>query len=328
MSYNIAIIGAGQIGSRHLQGVALTTFPLQIQLVDPSTEALDVAKGRYEEVLPASSHTLSLHTAIEELSQQLDLVIVATGSNVRRKIVEELLDKKEVRYLVLEKVLFQQVEDYIAIYNLIEQKNVKTWVNHPRRMYPYYQQLRRELEGEQHINMHMVGNNWGLGCNGLHWLDLFIYLTNKKQLSIHTNSIDKQVQESKRVGYVEFTGTLYAHDEIGNTCTLTSLNAPFSAMHILFTTPQKRILIHEAGNGCIVSVASLQSDWKFEVVQYFDLLYQSKLSNIFLEDLLTKGICDLPDYHTSMQLHLPFIEALIQHLNTVTDKTYTSCPIT
>ena len=49
--YNIAIIGAGQLGSRHLQGLKLAKLPIKIQVVDSSAESLAVAKSRYEEVV-------------------------------------------------------------------------------------------------------------------------------------------------------------------------------------------------------------------------------------------------------------------------------------
>ena len=39
----IAIIGAGQLGSRHLQALVAVDFPLTVQVVDPSNEALKIA---------------------------------------------------------------------------------------------------------------------------------------------------------------------------------------------------------------------------------------------------------------------------------------------
>ena len=50
MSKNIAIIGGGQIGSRHLQGLAKLSKQFQIYVVDPDKQALSIAKQRYLEV--------------------------------------------------------------------------------------------------------------------------------------------------------------------------------------------------------------------------------------------------------------------------------------
>ena len=38
--YKIALIGAGQIGSRHLQALALTTIPISVEVVSRSSQSL------------------------------------------------------------------------------------------------------------------------------------------------------------------------------------------------------------------------------------------------------------------------------------------------
>ena len=49
---NVAIIGAGQLGSRHLSSLALSVNDLEIQVVDPFQGSLEVAKSRFEEANP------------------------------------------------------------------------------------------------------------------------------------------------------------------------------------------------------------------------------------------------------------------------------------
>ncbi len=48
--FNVAIIGAGQLGSRHLQGLKLSSSPLSITVMDSNDESLRVAKERYDVV--------------------------------------------------------------------------------------------------------------------------------------------------------------------------------------------------------------------------------------------------------------------------------------
>lgn len=48
--YNIIIIGAGQLGSRHLQGVLKSTYALNVTVVDPSEESLNTARERAEKI--------------------------------------------------------------------------------------------------------------------------------------------------------------------------------------------------------------------------------------------------------------------------------------
>lgn len=135
----IAIIGAGQLGSRHLQGVVSSSHNYDIQIVDLNNESLKVAEERYLQVKPKSSlSVLSTYSSIDELSDEIDTVIIATNSNVRFKVLKELLEKKSIKNLVIEKVLFQNLEEYDQAEELILKHGVKAWVNHPRRMYPFY----------------------------------------------------------------------------------------------------------------------------------------------------------------------------------------------
>ena len=47
--YKIAVIGAGQLGSRHLQGLKLSKLKSDIWVVDNNPNSLQIAQQRYEE---------------------------------------------------------------------------------------------------------------------------------------------------------------------------------------------------------------------------------------------------------------------------------------
>ena len=46
----IVLIGAGQLGSRHLQGLAKCKLPISIEVVEKSNSAINTAKERFEEI--------------------------------------------------------------------------------------------------------------------------------------------------------------------------------------------------------------------------------------------------------------------------------------
>ena len=118
--YNVAIIGAGQLGSRHLQAMKTASSSLNIWVMDNHEESLKVAKQRYDEIPMIGEKSIEYVGSIDLLPQQLDLVIVATGSKPRASIVKKLLECSKVKYLVLEKVLFPQISDYEEIENLLK----------------------------------------------------------------------------------------------------------------------------------------------------------------------------------------------------------------
>ena len=102
---NCAIIGAGQLGSRHLQGLlSYKKESLNIFIIDPSDDSLFIAKQRALEL--EHKHSLTFTDSFQELPKHLDFVVIATNSKVRFVVMEILLQHASVSYLILEKVLF------------------------------------------------------------------------------------------------------------------------------------------------------------------------------------------------------------------------------
>jgi ubiquinone/menaquinone biosynthesis C-methylase UbiE len=64
---NIAVVGAGQIGSRHLQALSLIDREARLQIVDPSSQSLATAKERFETVNPKNNSSF-----ISGVRQQLN----------------------------------------------------------------------------------------------------------------------------------------------------------------------------------------------------------------------------------------------------------------
>lgn len=304
---NISIIGAGQLGSRHLQALAQLKRPVSLHVVDPSAEALKTAEQRFQEVATSFDGNISFYGNIDSLPKSQELVIVATGSKIRRSVIEQILAHAQVKFLVLEKFLFTKLADYEAVGTLLQQKNVKTWVNCPRRMMPYYQQLQQQLEGP--IHFFATGNEWGLGCNGIHLVDLFAFLTKHSNIHLFHQLIDKKVHASKRSGYVEFTGTItgYAGE---HSLHLTSFEGTPSPLHIHLHTPTVRYSIQE-GPLAKVWISRAANNWQWEEAE-FSMPFQSQLSHVMVEEILQTGHSSLTEYEESARLHRHFLANLLQ----------------
>ena len=83
---NIAIIGAGQIGSRHLQALSQLNRITDIQIVDPNYKSLERARERFLQVQESKYvQKVEYLNNIKDLSNNLELVIVATNSDVRKR---------------------------------------------------------------------------------------------------------------------------------------------------------------------------------------------------------------------------------------------------
>ena len=321
----IVIIGAGQLGSRHLQGLAKSNVEISIEVVEPFEKSREIAKQRYEEIENNPKvKSINFFESIDELSDTLDIVIIATNADVRSKIIKELFSKKTVKNLILEKVLFQTVEEYHEVEKLLEETSTKCWVNHPRRMFPFYQALKNEIKDSEQISYMVQGGAWGLGCNGLHFIDHLSFLSDNTELKIDNDFLHPHIYEAKRANYVEFNGLLKGR--IGSHIfSLYSDKEPVPTS-ITITTDTLTAFIDEA-NG-YTRIARKSNAWKWEESTQKIVFFQSELTNVLIAQIITMGSCVLPDYNEAMKLHIPFVEALLSHMESVDGQVYTLCPIT
>jgi len=324
MKYNALIIGAGQLGSRHMQGLLKLKDPINVFIVDPSLSSLEIAASRAKEI--DHQHDLHFSTEWNELPNSFDLVIVATNSNVRAEIIIKLLNNYIIKYLILEKVLFQNIESYKIISDLLFKNSVKVWVNHPRRMSKEYQSLKSLLQQGSNKNFQVTGVDWGLGCNGLHFIDLFVYLTESRVKNIDAEWVDSEIKESKRNGFIEFTGSIKGILEDNSSFVITSHKGDANACTITIFDKIKRFVVFESITPRIIEF-SIGKEIK-ETSLPLSLNFQSSLTQNLAEELLKYGTCDLPTYEEARHSHEQFISALLNKFNQITGVIHNNLPIT
>jgi len=322
----ITIIGAGQIGSRHLQALCHLENPTRVDLVDPSDESLQTARSRYEEVASSGKQALELHchNNLDALPDSLDLVIIATNSLVREKVLRDVIRKRPVKNLILEKVLFQKAEQYMEVKSLLNESSIPTWVSCWMRTTNLYKKIKSSLNHDEKIQMKIEGPQWGMGCNSIHFLDLFSYLTLSEDFKFTKIDLENKILESKRAGFKEFLGRLAGQSSNDHTLELICYEAGEEATTV-------KIL-----NGCqsfhisgLVGNVILKTSIKNEFYEEETFLpYQSQLTHIWVNHILEKGFCDLPTYVTSMPLHLELMRVLISHFQKITGEDIDICPIT
>lgn len=319
------IIGAGQLGSRHLQGILKLEIEQTIYVVDPSIESLNVAKTRANEI--THQHSIYYLSSWDELPKQFDLVIVATGANVRAKVITQLLNGFSVKNLVLEKVLFQDLESYNTIELLLKKTKTPTWVNHARRMANYYDQIKTIISGtKEKVSFNIIGGNWGLACNALHFIDLCAFLSSSSVESLDMEWVDQTVLESKRKGCIEFTGSLRGTLKNGNNFIITSLNDELSDVTVSISSNSNRWIVQEAGAQKIIHLS--KENGFNEIVTKFTTEFQSVLTERIAQDIFDKGYCNLPTYEEACESHIPFIEATLKKYTEISGVKTNICPIT
>ncbi len=324
MIRNILLVGAGNIGSRHLQSLARIKEPLFIQVVDPSKNSLAIAKQRYDEVAKNSKHQVNYLEDLNKISSQIDIAIIATNSNIRFAVGKQLLETTSVKYIIFEKILFDKFVHYSQMEQLLKKNKVKAWVNCSRRTMPFYANLKKEVQGQK-IQYLISGNDWGLASNAIHYLDHLSLLTDCDDFRIDISQLNPVLAQSKRQGFLELNGTLLIYSKNCSIGSLTSYpggNAP-QVMEII--SPEYRILTTETLGES--SISSVKSNWKWELKKT-PFLYQSEMTNLVVEDLLKSGNCNLTPYTISQKLHLNLFKPLYKFVNDHSKKKYDKLPFT
>jgi predicted dehydrogenase len=320
----IAIVGAGQLGSRHIQGaLKVESKDIHIDVIEPDDTATKTSKQRNKEI--DSEVSINYHKNIASLNGLYEAVIISTNANNRLYIIKELFNQIDTKVLILEKVVFQSAKEFDELDALLEDKKTKVYVNHPRRMYSFYEELKSELQANRteitHINV--SGNDWGLACNGLHFIDLVSYLTGSKPTTILNNKLT-EITASKRKGFIEINGHLWINFENRSSLLISSLKGNNKATSIEIISPEIKYHIEEGGRSIITRF--INSKWQSDTP--IRTPFQSELTKYLIEDILIGKELKITPLLISKGCHTLFLESLKDFVNDKTGKEYKQLPIT
>lgn len=321
----VAIIGAGNLGSRHLQAMALTKRPTEVVVIDPSKKSLEIARGRWGEMLPNPLiRNCKFYSGMEGLPSEIDVAIVATSSGPRRQVLEELISISKVKYLILEKFLFQNLEDFEAVGHLLKDRGILAYVNCGRREVEFYRKLHNALANEQRISMSVMGGDWGIGCNSIHMLDIYAFLTRQEEFKGDGLNLDDGAIDSKRKGYIEFTGELDVNSCKGRLSMISYVGE--RPMSIVIDSDNFHIDIDEK-NQLARILRKDGGEWTWEMCDV-KLPFQSSVTQKLVQDLIEKGECGLTTYDESTRLHRVLLEVFLEHLSKGKKERCFTCPVT
>ena len=311
-----AIIGAGQLGSRHLQSLASTES--KIWVYDPFEPSLFMAKNRLSEI--KLNAEVEFSTGFDSAPKDIDLVVIATNSDVRLDCIKKLVPRSAVKNMILEKVLFNKLGDYVETKNIIETHNISTWVNCPRRAWEIYKQIKALKQPESQVSISVHGGEFGLGSNAIHFLDLISSLIPNEFLkSVNMDAIDSEIIESKRKNFKEITGTLRADFSAGSNINIHFHKNSQAPICMMITFDKIQFCIDEPNKLCRKYENSVMTETSFEIP------FQSQLTSKAAESILSFKTCDLTPYSESMGLHVPFIKSFLKFMKKENNEI---CPIT
>jgi hypothetical protein len=323
MKSKILIVGAGNLGSRHLQGLTKLNRELEIYISDPSQDSLAIARERFKSVNTRSDITLNILESIKNVPKEIDIAIVATTADVRLNVIKQMIDVCSIKKMLLEKVLFQDLRDYEEAKNILNEKADNIWVNCAQRLWPFFKELKSRYSSEPNLRIEISGSNWGLGCNSVHNIDIAQYLWGDK--ITHEANLDPIIKESKRTGFKEFTGEIITRNENGGYLNQISYAKGFAPFIINASHPTENLKWNLTNNKLYIS--NEESNWEI-IEQQLIAPYQSELTTNIIEDMLNNRECGLPNFTTSARIHVETIKEIINGMKRKKIDLGTRCPIT
>lgn len=315
---SILLVGAGQLGSRYLQGLANVDRQLKITVVDPSSASLVFARQRLVQVSPATAHQVRFTTSLDDAPKKLDLALVVTPAHCRADVVAAVSSRHQVSAWILEKVLAQSVQQIVQIEKAFEGKS-QVWVNTPRRLMAWHQAIKKQLHtsGSGSVQVQISGGHWGLACNAIHFIDLVSWWIGAIVDGVDASRLGGW-HPSKRSGFQEVFGSLMVYYCDGSSIEL-SCDQSDAPLRIEVETSEGIWLIEEAAG--IATGPSGQ-----EIAG--QLVLQSVLTAPLVDQIISVGCCDLPCLADSAAQHRPLLHALLQHWNGSQSRQDLAVPIT
>jgi hypothetical protein len=211
LEYKILLVGLGNIGIRHLEGILAVKKKLVIYIFDKNEiKYLDIANYLKNK---KTKHTIIYVKDILDL-KTIDLLILATDSLNRLNILEKIIKCTKIKSLLLEKVVFLDSTSFNKAIKLIKLHKIKAWVNCIRREVSFYNKLKKNLKKSK-FKIHYTGYKWGLASNLIHFIDLFFYFSISKNISYFTKFNNKKYI-TKRSNYHDIHGLIKIKDSYKN----------------------------------------------------------------------------------------------------------------
>jgi len=313
---NILISGFGQMGCRHAQSLLASNDDYSIYVIEPSDEAFETGLS----TIGASKTDFIRHLKFEELNAPIDLAISATCSKPRYSILLDLIEYG-IKYFLLEKVVFQSLKQFDTIIEKLESNCAEAYCHMPRRYYNNYIKLKSRINDKKTILQHNVyGGNNGIGCNAIHYMDIFEYLTESNICKYAYNLKEDKVDNRRGKNYKDVNGYLLFENEQSD-----QLSVYFDPSYRSGITENIEIddekYIFSARSGKEYHITNgdvFENDYK--------VLYASELTQILVKDIINNKSL-LPSIQETKNVHGYLFKVIMLTLEGKFDRNVL-CPIT
>ena len=305
MIFDVLIIGVGNLGIRNIQGL-LNLESVVIHALDSDINSIENAKEfiRLESKINHIDIKVFFYNNLSKIDFKIDLIIISTTANGRAQLISEVLLNVPAKYMLIEKVVAQTVEELYQINSNLQKSNIRAWINLPRRIMSSWQQLKDDINTNHPIRLEVSGGKWGMASNSIHMLNLAEWLSDSKvqKLTSCFTSSDK-AYATKRNNYLDVTGEIF--------CKLLDK----SSIHIKSDSTTDPVIIKLLNNDNTFIVNEYKGYYSKNDLkeQRFKLDLQSEIIEPLVISIMSNSNCLLPTFDEVFPSHVMLIEELSKH---------------
>ena len=264
-----------------------------------------------------------------KIPKNIDLIIISTTSNVRFKIFQNILKKIKFNHIIFEKILFNNLNQYSKALKLIKKNNFNSYVNCTNRMYNYVDFVKKIVNLNNLKKIEMTGSNWGMCCNYIHYIDLFLFILKKKTFNFYRPFLNNKFSKSRRKNFFELYGKLlFKVNDIDISIKCKKSKSLITSYKLNFYLKNnKKIIIDEINNKLV-----LKDKNNLRIIK-LKIPYTSEVLLKFYRDIAKKNkkknFKKLISFEDSINLHLPILKSFnekFKKLGIIKNKNL--CPIT
>tara|TARA_B100000963_G_scaffold357109_1_gene378582 strand:+ start:446 stop:1399 length:954 start_codon:yes stop_codon:yes gene_type:complete len=312
----ILIVGFGSMGCRHAQSFLNRENDYEIHILEPYSDNIE----KNLNLINSRRNDFIWHKNINHLPI-LDIAIVATSSNPRFEIVKSLINLG-YKKILLEKVVFQSEKQFNVIIKMINEAKAVIYCNFVNRYFKAYNNIKKQLnQKNEKVSIDVHGGPFGLGCNAIHYIDIFQYLLNEDVVKLKKCNLHLFKNGNKRGSiYKEFYGEIKLCNGKGDIINIISDLEYKGDITINIKQGNREFLLDQGKGELLTSTNSEKTKNDFIIIP------SSSLTHIIVEDIF-KNKCGLTQLEQTVLAHTALFKAFNSKIN-IKHSSETLCPIT
>ena len=239
---NCLIIGFGRMGERYFKALKKLGFH-NIHIMDKSKNKLKIAREKYN--LERKKTHDNFNSCIDLLKP--NLAIVSTTADFHKTYVIQLA-KKKIKNIIVEKPMATSVNDCIKMIRICKKNKVRLAVNHQSRFSNEIKILKKYIFNNrlgELVSMNVVAGNIGLAMNGIHYIEIFNFLTKNTINQVNASLEKKFVKSPRGKKFRDRSGHVIAKNNFGQTLYLNISSKQGHGKNVIYTFKNGNIFISE-----------------------------------------------------------------------------------